>query len=99
MSAPTPTASACYELAKSCQDLFKIYVARLLASSTSADAGEQQARFNIWAANMGVFADERASLDHRLKEDNEVRTMVIQLLDLINRNLERGMLRVVTCNL
>lgn len=51
---------------------------------------EQQARFNIWAANIGVFANPEASLDYRLSESPEILRMIGQLLDLIYRNLERG---------
>lgn len=54
-------------------------------------AAEQQARFNIWAANIGVFAEVRSSLEYCLKENSEVRAMILQLLDLIHQNLLRGM--------
>jgi hypothetical protein len=87
MSTPERT---CYGVARSCQTLFKSYVAMPLICNHDI-AAEQQARFNIWAANIGVFADLRSSLDYCLKENNEVRMMVLQLLDLIHRNLRRGM--------
>jgi hypothetical protein len=95
MATPNASNDACYKLAKLCQALFKSYVASPPIPDPSY-AEEQQARFNIWAANIGVFAEERASLDYRLQEDEEVRAMVIQLLDLIHRNLGRGMFISVT---
>ena len=82
---PTKT---CFELGKECQDMFKAFVA--LPSDINFSVTEQQARFNIWAANIGVFAEADASLDRRLQEDDEVRAMVVQLLHLICRNLRRG---------
>ena len=65
--------------------MFKDFMAQ--PGDTNTCVAEQQARFNIWVANIGVFAEAEASLDHRLQEDDEVRAMVIQLLDLISRNL------------
>ncbi|KAE9364149.1 hypothetical protein N431DRAFT_563543 [Stipitochalara longipes BDJ] len=81
---PTKT---CCELGRECQDMFKAFMAQ--PGGTKISVAEQQARFNIWAANIGVFAEADASLDRRLQEDDDVRAMVVQLLQLICRNLGR----------
>lgn len=50
---------------------------------------QQLARFNYWAANIGVFAPSRASLDTRLSHKNNTnyRRLLLQLLDVLERNL------------
>ena len=46
-------------------------------------ADEQQARFRLWAANLGVFASGQASIDHRLRDSSELQDLVLQLLDAL----------------
>ncbi|KAK4220499.1 hypothetical protein QBC38DRAFT_195002 [Podospora fimiseda] len=41
---------------------------------------DQLARFSVWAANIGVFASSRASLDHRLREAPDIHNIIIDLL-------------------
>jgi hypothetical protein len=50
-------------------------------------AEEQQARFNIWAANLGVFADSHASLGRRLRDSSNTYLLISQLLDALHSNL------------
>lgn len=50
-------------------------------------AEEQQARFRLWAANLGVFAKGQASIDHRLRDSSELQDLVLQLLDALCANL------------
>lgn len=51
----------------------------------------QLARFNFWAANIGVFAPSRASLDARLdgRGGLKYRPVILQLLSAIQQNLLR----------
>ncbi|KAF8846476.1 hypothetical protein BDZ45DRAFT_546876, partial [Acephala macrosclerotiorum] len=49
---------------------------------------EQQARFNMWAANLGVFAGGHASIDHRLRDSSKTYHLIFQLLDALCANLE-----------
>ncbi|GAM42187.1 serine/threonine protein phosphatase [Talaromyces pinophilus] len=42
---------------------------------------DQFARFSLWTANIGVFASGRASLDHRLREAQEVHEVITGLLE------------------
>jgi hypothetical protein len=75
--------------ARHCVSLFNEYL--LKPDQEIADLSrEQQARFNLWAANIGVFADSPASLDSRLEEHPDVRAMVLRALTVLGRNLKRG---------
>lgn len=49
---------------------------------------DQVARFSTWATALGVFAPDRLSMDHRLRNAPDVRNVVIGLLQSLNyRNL------------
>ncbi|KAJ0159680.1 hypothetical protein CTA2_9284 [Colletotrichum tanaceti] len=45
---------------------------------------DQIARFSTWATAMGVFAPERASMDHRLRYASDVRDVVDGLLESLS---------------
>ncbi|KAI1085119.1 hypothetical protein F5B20DRAFT_575585 [Whalleya microplaca] len=45
----------------------------------------------MWAGYLGVFADEKAELNTRLRYSPDIRDLVVQLLNLLNRNLEDRM--------
>jgi hypothetical protein len=60
------------------------------ASRTTSAFEDQLARFNIWAANIGVFAEAHASLDYRVRNSPKVKAMVIQLLQALTRKLQFG---------
>ncbi|PMD49854.1 uncharacterized protein K444DRAFT_622465 [Hyaloscypha bicolor E] len=47
-------------------------------AESSAWAEEQMARFSIWAANLGVFARGHASADYRLRDSDEVCSLILQ---------------------
>ena len=51
---------------------------------------EQRARFLIWSANIGIFADGHASLDYRLKDSLEARNLMLDLLESLKNYLQRG---------
>lgn len=55
---------------------------------------KQLARFNYWAANLGVFAPPRASLDTRLSHKNSAnyKRLLLQLLDVLEKNLHAAAL-------
>lgn len=46
-----------------------------------------QAKFVDWAGYLGVFAVESASLDHRLKRNQQYRDLVLLVLDMLNSSL------------
>ena len=50
---------------------------------------DQLARFSIWASNIGIFAPQKASMDHRLREAPEIRIVVISLLDALNDRVQQ----------
>lgn len=51
---------------------------------------ELHQRFSAWVSYLGVLAPGHASLDHRLRFSAEVRSMVVNLLLLLRRNLWTG---------
>jgi len=54
---------------------------------------EQRARFLIWSANIGIFADGHASLDYRLRDSLEARNIMLDLLGSLKNYLRRGLHR------
>ncbi|KAK6538432.1 hypothetical protein TWF694_010017 [Orbilia ellipsospora] len=63
----------------------------LLSKSLSDDLEwieTQLGRLNIWANNIGVFAVENASLDHRLRKSRDIKLLIIRLLKTLIQNLE-----------
>ncbi|KAF2198217.1 hypothetical protein GQ43DRAFT_170342 [Delitschia confertaspora ATCC 74209] len=47
-------------------------------------------RFKIWAGNIGVFAPGNASIDYRLRNDEDVSDILRVLLDRLRELLERA---------
>ena len=47
----------------------------------------QLSRFSLWASNLGIFAPGRASLDHRLRDVDDVRRLVRGLLRAMDAEL------------
>jgi len=54
---------------------------------------DELGRFRVWAASICASADAAvsASLDNRLRHSPKVKTLVVQLLDTLQMNLEYGM--------
>ncbi|KAL8364519.1 hypothetical protein RB595_003682 [Gaeumannomyces hyphopodioides] len=48
---------------------------------------EYQQRYDSWVGYLGVFAQENLSLDHRLRNSPEVKSLVVQQLHIAKRNL------------
>jgi hypothetical protein len=57
-------------------------------SDTASTFEDQLARFNIWAANLGVFAEAHASLDYRLRNSPKVKALMMQQLQALQRKLQ-----------
>lgn len=49
----------------------------------------QLSRFSLWTASIGVFAPGRASMDHRLRDAEDVSRLVRGLLEALDANLAR----------
>ena len=48
----------------------------------------QRARLNLWADNLGVFAGGRLSVEHRLRRNQEVYHVILQLLKALSSDIE-----------
>ncbi|KAF2736406.1 hypothetical protein EJ04DRAFT_575373 [Polyplosphaeria fusca] len=77
------------DTAEKCKAAFVSLVdcTRLSRQAELAEAVEdEQAKFNIWAAHIGVFASYHSSLDYRLRESEVVKPLVIAQLAILNRS-------------
>ncbi|EHK42542.1 hypothetical protein TRIATDRAFT_163125, partial [Trichoderma atroviride IMI 206040] len=79
------------EKARTCLISFE----KCLAQMTTLDYLSQSlienefARFSVWTSNIGVFANGRASMDHRLREAPDVQKLVLGLLDVLFRRIDK----------
>jgi len=51
---------------------------------------EQYARFKIWAANIGAFAQGHASLDYRLRDNEQTQKFMLEFLLTLTDFTKRG---------
>ena len=58
--------------------------------SRQASVEDQLARFNIWAGNIGVFAEGHASLDYRVRDNDDLRDLILSFFDALKDLLGRG---------
>lgn len=63
--------------------------AHLLQPLSESDFEDQLGRFKIWAGNLGVFAADTASADFRLKDDQEVKDVIINMLARLTKEVEK----------
>jgi hypothetical protein len=80
-----------YNTARLCSELLE----RILESTDSGSqlflpAEELRGRFHLWAAYLGVYAVPRASVDARLDGDRKTKNMLLELLQMVQRNLQWG---------
>jgi hypothetical protein len=52
---------------------------------------DQFARFKMWGANIGVFAEGHASLDYRLRDSDETKHFMLDFLVSLSEFIHRGM--------
>jgi hypothetical protein len=77
----TPDSSGIAGSAATCASIFNAFLTGDVDggdAELSAWAEEQMARFSIWAANLGVFARGHASADYRLRDSDEVCSLILQ---------------------
>jgi hypothetical protein len=94
MASSTAKESTLFNVATQCLELF----AKCLTHSKRQQqqlVHELQARFNLWAAYTGVFADDDMSLDSRLLLHPDVKRMALNLLEMVERNLRNGQCSMV----
>lgn len=60
------------------------------SASNEANTADQLARFRLWAANIGVFAEGHGSLDWRLRESPSFKEVVVEFLESLQHTLHRG---------
>lgn len=83
-----------YDATCLCSDSFKSYVDAFQPGTEDHRTAESLQRlFNQWGAHMGVCAPVEASLDARLALNQNIKKMVIELLEMIQQNLVWGMVR------
>ncbi|KAF9886797.1 hypothetical protein FE257_011044 [Aspergillus nanangensis] len=81
--------SPIYNSARLCSKFFEQRLTRAeIPAGDSLLLEELRGRFNLWAKYVGVFATPRASLDARLASYSEIKDMVVELLDMVQRNLQ-----------
>lgn len=49
---------------------------------------DQFARFSLWTSSTGVFAPNRASMDHRLREAPDIQEVVAGLLEALDDHIQ-----------
>ncbi|KAJ5986357.1 hypothetical protein N7451_010722 [Penicillium sp. IBT 35674x] len=65
-----------------------LHQSALISPQETALAEDQLARFSLWTAGIGVFVGGRASLDHRLREAQEVHDVITGLLETLEDQVE-----------
>ena len=61
-----------------------------LDAQVRIDLENQLGRFKIWAGNLGVFVPGTASADYRLRNDEEIREILVQMLTRLKKNIEQA---------
>ena len=80
MAIPEKT-QACVSSLKNLRDL----AAASQAQRTWAE--DQLARLNLWADNLGIFAQGEFSINHRLAKNRQVTRLVEQLVEALSGNI------------
>ena len=97
--APVALTEPIYDNALLCSTLFDQFMAE--RGSTSREyrhVEDLRGQFNQWAAYLGAFAAPRSSLDARLGPHPSIRDMVVELLQVIRRNVQWGMANPFPCS-
>jgi hypothetical protein len=89
LSPPSSGTDCIFEAATQCRRRFEEYLQepRLHRKQVM----EFQRRFLTWASFLGVFAPSSVCLDTRLADSPEMKELVMSMLLVLERNLQRGM--------
>ncbi|KAK6348438.1 hypothetical protein TWF718_006232 [Orbilia javanica] len=93
MATGQETKQQIYDLAGECEGLFGDLLS-VLSRTSEKDCRivqEHQQRFERWSGYLGVFAAPQASLDSRLKSTPDIRDLVVQLLEVLKRNIRNSL--------
>lgn len=77
-----------FEAATVCRHRFEEYLQSLRLYREQV--AELQRQFLTWASFLGVFAPVNICLDTRLADAPEIKELIISMLTVLKRNLERG---------
>lgn len=71
-----------FNAAIACRRIFRkaLTVSRLTQEEW---AENRLAEFNLWAAGAGAYATEKASMDHRLRDNQDAHTILVNLLSML----------------
>ena len=90
MSSALQISKSVLSIARQCAALFgRALSSQSLGKQTRIDLENQLGRFKIWAGNIGVFAARSASLDYRLRNDEDVKEIMVQMLTRLWRTIEQ----------
>jgi hypothetical protein len=80
-------------IAKECAELFDHHLSQYGNEVPLARrlVKEYHQRYNAWLAFLGGVSQGQLSLDHRLRHSPGVRSLVLQQLQVLKRNLDAGM--------
>lgn len=81
-----------YLIARECERLFDDHLLQYGndVPRTRRLVREYHQRYDAWLAFLGGVARDRLSLDHRLRHSPEVKSLVLQQLHVLKRNLNAG---------
>ncbi|KAI9646581.1 hypothetical protein NHQ30_004576 [Ciborinia camelliae] len=79
------------EIAKNVATVFARGRAKQLEPHLRSELENELGRFKIWAGSLGVFAPGQASADYRLRDDGDVKEVVIQMLDRLRQSTKQAM--------
>jgi hypothetical protein len=85
-----PKGQDIYSQAQACKILFTSYLQSSAPRTYDEQVRDVERRFLTWASFLGVFASEGISLDRRLQYAPELKELVLSMLQVLRKNLERG---------
>ncbi|KAM0154324.1 hypothetical protein ACHAQE_000828 [Botrytis cinerea] len=85
------TGDSIAEIARNVATVFARGRAKQLEPNLRSELENELGRFKIWAGNLGVFAPGRASVDYRLRDDADVKEVLIQMLDRLRQSTKQAM--------
>jgi hypothetical protein len=90
MSSASTVPTTIVEAARLCaQSFVRIQSTHSLDPQSECELEDQLGRFKIWAGNLGVFAADTASADFRVKDDQDVKDVLINMLTRLREQVQQ----------
>jgi hypothetical protein len=90
MSSASTVPTTIVEAARLCaQSFVQTQSTRSLDLQSECELENQLGRFKIWAGNLGVFAADTASADFRVKDDQDVKDVLINMLTRLREQVQQ----------